>query len=346
MRVRALVSRAWQGCRRLRNRLAPGGLILMYHRIAEGPEPWELAVTPRHFAEHLEVIRRLGRPTRLQDLTARIAERRRPYKNIVVTFDDGYADNLHAAKPLLERAGIPATVFVVSEQIGRAREFWWDELTRLWLEPGRLPAVLRIVLPDGPYEADLGEEAVYSEDAARRHARWRMAHGNDPTRRHAIFRTLWTRMQAMPERDREAALAALRSWAGDTAPARGTHRALTADELAKLAADGLIEIGGHTASHANLKALPSDAARDQIARGKREVERLLGAPVRSFAYPYGLYAADTAKLVRDSGFTAACTTWPSPVWRGSDPLMLPRMTVGDWDGDEFARRLNEWMAAA
>ena len=48
-----------------------------------------------------------------------------------MTFDDGYRDNVHVAKPLLERFEIPATVFVVSAYVDSDRDFWWDELAEL-----------------------------------------------------------------------------------------------------------------------------------------------------------------------------------------------------------------------
>jgi peptidoglycan/xylan/chitin deacetylase (PgdA/CDA1 family) len=58
---------------------------------------------------------------------------------VVVTFDDGYADNLYEAKPLLEHYGIPGTFFVVTgylaQQAERAHEFWWDELERVVMQP-------------------------------------------------------------------------------------------------------------------------------------------------------------------------------------------------------------------
>jgi peptidoglycan/xylan/chitin deacetylase (PgdA/CDA1 family) len=54
-----------------------------------------------------------------------------------VTFDDGYADNLYNAKPLLERYGIPATVFLITGYIEDKRQLWWEELVRLLLQPAR-----------------------------------------------------------------------------------------------------------------------------------------------------------------------------------------------------------------
>src|SRR5213082_2011257 len=83
----------------LRNKFTPGGLVLMYHRIAELPlDPFALAVTPRHFAEHLEMLRKYSRPTSLAEMARSLKDNKRPHRAVAVTFDDGYADNLYNAK--------------------------------------------------------------------------------------------------------------------------------------------------------------------------------------------------------------------------------------------------------
>ena len=60
-----------------------------------------------------------------------------PRRTVIITFDDGYADNFHTALPLLQEADCPATVFVTAGKIGAERDFWWDELERVILVPDK-----------------------------------------------------------------------------------------------------------------------------------------------------------------------------------------------------------------
>jgi peptidoglycan/xylan/chitin deacetylase (PgdA/CDA1 family) len=125
-----------QTLRRWRSFIRPGVAVLGYHRVHAGAaDPLGLSVAPARFAEHLQVIVRMLRPVRLRDAAESLRTGRVPRRAVVVTFDDGYADNLHAALPLLEQYGVPATMFVTSGN--RGGEFWWDRLARLRLrEPG------------------------------------------------------------------------------------------------------------------------------------------------------------------------------------------------------------------
>jgi peptidoglycan/xylan/chitin deacetylase (PgdA/CDA1 family) len=106
--------------------------VLAYHRVAT-PESdrWRLAVSPERFAEHIEVINDGFRPCSLAQLTAALEHGTKLRKAVVVTFDDGYRDNLLEAKPLLERHGVPATVFVVTGYTDTNGPFWWDGLELL-----------------------------------------------------------------------------------------------------------------------------------------------------------------------------------------------------------------------
>ena len=111
----------------LRRRSARG-VILTYHRIA-GPrrDPLLLDVSEPNFDAQLSVISRTATALPLDEFESLRREGRLPVRAVAVTFDDGYADNLHAAAPLLARHEIPATMFVTAGMVGSERGFPWDE---------------------------------------------------------------------------------------------------------------------------------------------------------------------------------------------------------------------------
>ena len=317
-------------------------LILMYHRVAEPPsDPWALAVEPRRFAEHLEVLRQHARPMRLRQLSRALLEGDLPDRSVIVTFDDGYVDNLHNAKPLLEHYDIPATVFLTTGYIGHEREFWWDELDRLLLRPGALPESLSLTVNGSTYQWELGEAAHYSEEASQRHRRWR-AWEEAPSSRHSLYKSLWELLHSMTESARRGMLRELQGWAGTEPASRPGHRPLSLKETVALAQGRMVEVGAHTVTHPALSTLPAASQRDEILSSKARLEELLGRQVTSFAYPHGDLSVETAGIVREAGFARACSTRAGLVELSTDPFRLPRVQVQDWDGDEFARRLSRW----
>src|SRR5215831_13125303 len=102
--IKDLVDISKQVVRELRNRFTHAPLILLYHRVSDLPsDPHLLSVTTAHFAEHLSMLRRYTCPMPLRDIVRGLRDNNVPRRAVVVTFDDGYADNLHNAKPLLGR---------------------------------------------------------------------------------------------------------------------------------------------------------------------------------------------------------------------------------------------------
>jgi peptidoglycan/xylan/chitin deacetylase (PgdA/CDA1 family) len=331
--------------RRMRNRIAPRPIILLYHRVTQlGTDPQQLAVTPAHFAEHLEVLGKHARIMRLSELVAALARKKLPRRGVVLTFDDGYADNLHEAKPLLVKHEMPATVFVTTGLIGRDQEFFWDELDRLLLQPGKVPATFEIKIADRYYRWELSHAQDYSRQDAVQHRKWHVGEGA-PTMRHTVYRTLCDFIRPMPPEQQQNVLWAVRQWAGAEARGRASHKTLRRDGLLKLAEGGLVEIGAHTAHHPMLAALPVAEQVAEIVQSKSALEAVLGHPVRSFAYPYGSaadYTLETVTAVREAGFECACANFEGAVNPGTDPYQLPRHIVRDWDGETFAQRLREW----
>ena len=337
-RIRRLVNRA-------RGRFTVKGVILMYHRVAElDCDPWGLAVSPAHFAEHLKVLLTFPSPIALPHLAHELSTGHSPRRPVIVTFDDGYADNVETAKPLLEQHEIPATMFLTTGAIGSGREFWWDELERVLLEPGDLSTVLDLRRSDWSYRRELGADVTYGEAAYRHNRQWR-AWEKPPTVRHAIYCELWQRFCPLPHREKRALLDELLDWAELEPLMRPTYRMVSLDEAKQLGRHPLIEVGAHTVTHPALPELALDAQTEEIQQSKRFLEAMLNRPVSCFAYPHGGHEPRTLSIVREAGFTSACTTDSRAVSRRSDCLALPRFQVLDWNGDEFRARLQAWQDA-
>jgi peptidoglycan/xylan/chitin deacetylase (PgdA/CDA1 family) len=328
----------------LKSRLAPPAIILMYHRVTElANDPHLLAVTPEHFAEQLDVIRAHGVPMRLQELVRSLRQGRVPPRAVAVTFDDGYADNLHRAKPLLAHYEVPATVFVTAGQVGRTREFWWDELDRLLLQPGTLPPVLRLRLNGSVREWRLEESSTYTVEEYQHDRHWHVECRDDPGPRQRVFRGLFDLLYLLPSAQRWTILDELTAWAEAPPIARPSHQTLTSEEAVRLAEGDLVEVGAHTMTHPVLAALSVIEQRQEIQESKARLEAMLGDEVVSFAYPHGSSTLETAATVGEAGFLCACSSQPDAVFRRANRFQLPRLGVRDWDGDTFARWLRWWV---
>lgn len=344
MSIGKVSSQLKQTAWRLRNKVLPGMVILMYHRVGEvDSDPWSLCVSPEHFAEHLEVLRKHHYPLSLQQLTETIRVRQLRKRSVVITFDDGYADNFYNAKPLLKRYDIPATVFITTEGIGHSREFWWYELDRLLLQPGILPEILQLTINGSTYTWELDEAAYYSQADYQFYRHWSFLGKEDPSLRHTLYRSLYQLLYPLSTHKREKVLEAIRLWANAEPIGRSTHRSLSREELLALEEGGLIEVGAHTVTHPFLSKLPVASQQDEIQQSKDYLEEILGHPVTSFSYPHGDYTADTISIVQEAGFTCACSTVFGRVKEHSNSFLLPRVEVKDWDGKTFARWLSRWI---
>ncbi len=95
--------------------------ILMYHHIDENGAASSLSVSPENFRSQMRFLsRRNYNVISLAELVeAKLKKERLPRNSVVITFDDGYADNYISAYPVLKNYNLPATIFVIVEAIGR-----------------------------------------------------------------------------------------------------------------------------------------------------------------------------------------------------------------------------------
>jgi peptidoglycan/xylan/chitin deacetylase (PgdA/CDA1 family) len=296
-----------------------GTVVLTYHRVSRDvPDPYFLAVHPSRFAEHLSVIGRIAEPIALHGVLAHSRGSR-----VAITLDDGYADNVSEALPLLEAAGIPATVFVVSTMVGARREFWHHRLQRSIDEAPDDIRHLQLEIGGRTVTVDIGGAD------GRRRAMW----------------ALHTRMRPLPPQEIDRVLDDLAETLG-TNEDGAERRAVNRDELRQLAASPIATVGAHTRRHAWLSSLDRAEQEREIVGCRGELEELVGAPVDLFAYPYGLarsYDHRTVGILRRRGFVMACTTHNEAMTPFTSRYRLPRKGVRNWDAKDFEKRLRGWL---
>jgi peptidoglycan/xylan/chitin deacetylase (PgdA/CDA1 family) len=321
------------GARLARRHIRPHGFILMYHRVASPTvDPWELSVSLENFAGQMQALAAVADVVPLQELPASLREGRRSRPVAAVTFDDGYLDNLSAAKPVLDALDIPATIFVSTGWIDDPRPMWWDRLAHALLAAEVLPE--SVTLNSHGHDFSWQEPKINRKTAARRRERAR------------VHREVWSHVRGLPGDDaRQAVVDTLVAILGtDEAPVADA-RPLTQGELRTLAADGRFQVGSHTVTHPTLPGLPSEAKAWEIESSARQLEEILGRRPATFAYPYGDLDDEAVDLVRKAGYALACSVREDLVWSDYDPHLLPRIAVGNWSPAAFRTRLGwYWLA--
>jgi peptidoglycan/xylan/chitin deacetylase (PgdA/CDA1 family) len=322
-RLRSAVYRVWQP--------KPKPLILMYHRIAdERIDPWGIAVSPARFEEHLQVLRRTRYPLPLTDFVRDLLAGTLPPNAVALTFDDGYVDNLVAGKPRLAAADVPAMVFLTTGLTGRHEPFWWDELARL------------IIVGDGPrnFEIVVGDEIMRFDRGAERPSREISSLLVATSKRRGnVMREVWRTLRLLKDEERRSIMGKLREMFSGHDDSTSLGRAMTGDEVRALVADGLVTIGAHTITHPVLPGLDTATCHREITESKHACEALIGAPITTFAYPFGEFDTVARNVVMAAGFSFACSMRPGPADAKSDFLALPRIYVPNLNGDAFEQTI-------
>jgi len=341
-------SRIRQRASAFANRFRRRALVLLYHRVSDvAGDPQLLSVGTERFAQHMEYLSRHYPVLSVGSLAEMLAAGDDvPDQCVAVTFDDGYADNLLNAKPILERCRVPATVFVTAGHIDHNEEFWWDELEQIFLCPSTLPSRCHVQIGEKVFAYSFAETARYTSLDAERHRDWSVVSPENPTVRHQAYRDICVSLRGVSVSERTAAMHALRTWSGTGGIVRQTHRSLSSREVRELGEGPFVEVGAHSVSHPVLSSLPAALQRFEIQQSKRDLEERLGHQVKSFAYPFGTkmdYSPETMKIVRDAGFSSACANFEDVTVRSTDRYQLPRIVVRDWSVEVFARTLREWI---
>jgi peptidoglycan/xylan/chitin deacetylase (PgdA/CDA1 family) len=315
------------GFMRLRwNGLRSGLYVFTYHRIGDADtcnyDRGVFSCSETRFREHLALYRdrfevlNLYALQSIMSTSAPLYERGRPLA--LITFDDGYADNLTAAMPVLREFGLTAVFFIATAFIGTSELPWWDQIA--WAI--RHSTVNRISL------AGCDEVFDLSSDVLER----------------AVMRILlFVRTNtSMTICDRVAEIQeACRPY---VSPSRQEQsQFLSWDQVRQLHQAGM-DIGSHTHSHPVLSHLEFSAQRHELLHSKLRLEEELASPVTAVAYPAGRrsgYSPETLRIARSVGYQMGFNFLNTINARSlPDPLDIHRLDVdGNLDAAALRARI-------
>jgi peptidoglycan/xylan/chitin deacetylase (PgdA/CDA1 family) len=249
----------------------------------------------------------------LHEAVSRLRRGGLPARAAAITFDDGYADNLLHAVPVLRKHGVHATFFIATGFIGR--ECMWNDTIIESVRRSKVPAIdCRFI--------GLNDLVLERNDQKR-----------------SAIEQLISAVKYLPLLQRTEAVAQIADRCSAQLP---QDLMLTLPQLRELHSAGM-GIGAHTVSHPILAMLDERSARKEIADSRDFLVDALGEPVGLFAYPNGKsgvdYTHEHSRIVKSLGFEAAFATNWGVGRTTSDIYQLPRFTPWDASRLRFGLRL-------
>ncbi len=306
--------------RALASLLSPAGdraalTIIIYHRVI--PEPDALlpdVVDAAAFTQQVLALRTCFNILPLTEATERLIKHTLPERAACITFDDGYADNLTIAAPILVKYGSPATCFIATDYLNGGRMF--------------NDTVIEAVRRAAPTTISLNALGLGQYDLS------------SAAKKLAVIDHLIAQVKYLPAAQRlERVNQLTTALTNESLP---TDLMMTNSQVQELAATG-IEIGAHTASHPILTQLSLNEARDDIIRGRMYLESLLNSRIQLFAYPNGKpnvdYTVDHVQLIQELGFIGAVSTAWGCAHSTTDHYQLPRFTPWAKQPERFIQQL-------
>ena len=296
-------------------RREPMGRILYYHRVNDDNDPFFPAISTRLFEQEMRYVARHYKVVSLAELVDRL-EGWSSESVVAITFDDGYRDNYLNAFPVLQRYGLPATIFLTTGCLDSGDPLWFERLALAVNNAARPHIDLEIDIPRRFWMRTPAERLASNGKI------FKLLQGLDDSQRRCRLDEI-LRVLDVPE---EGARNKMLRW----------------DEVRLMKTHGM-DFGGHTVTHPFLAKMGHDQAAWEVAECKRRIEEELRAGVDYFAYPNGReedFGRWNKELIRATGYRAAVTTIWGPNDRSTDLMELRR--GGPWEPTQelFAYKLD------
>ena len=307
-------------------RLSPNVLtVLNYHRIYDDSNKDFVAYKPNisastgGFALQMDHLQKNYNVISSAQLAAWLrGESTLQPHSAIVTFDDGYYDNLSNASPILYERGLPATIFLTTDYIGSDAPFYWDYVAYCFFYTKKTVA-------DLPFMGN----ATWIDEVSRDRVM-----------------DLWiNNLKKLRDADKQSAISKLSEILDVFVPDDAFKQLyLTWDQVRELTAKG-IEMGSHTVSHPILTRIPLSQALEELQTSKKSIEYQIGEPIIGFAYPNGQrtdFSPEVASKVKEAGFELAFTLLPGPTRYNTVkkyPFQIRRIFIGG--SDTYSRFLTK-----
>lgn len=318
---------------------------MLYHRVAElDSDPWQLAVSPANFESHLQLLRRKYKVISVRELIANLRKKSIPRRTVCITFDDGYCDNYATARPILEKYNCPATFFVATKYVDLQRSFWWSELEQIILKSERLPKLFSLNILGEPLLFDLENDFELTATLKEKQKDWFWS-AAPPTRRCELYLKLCRRLRPLKFSEQQSLLENVRNW-GNCNSDVSRSISMTSEQIKEMSEKSIFDFGLHTLTHTNLPDHSRETQYEEIAGSEQYLTDNCSKVLRVLAYPNGQFDQTTVSIVKEQQLEGVFTTGAHAVTRFSDPFLLGRFQVNNWNGDDFNKQLSAWMKAS
>jgi len=273
----------YSGALRLYRRLNKSITILVYHGISYDKDPLNMNIAPDIFESQIRYLKKNYKIISLDKAIDIINNKNIDDNYCVITFDDGYKNNIDFALPILIKYSADATIFVTCDSV-ESGNFSWSLLNDA-------------IYKSNKTDLDLSKYGIDSLSIV-----------TDVDKLYAI-RFLHNILKQLPDEKKKE----IQDHIVYHEETCGSHERemLNWIEIVEMLETGLITIGGHTMSHPILSKVSSQIAFNEIVGCKNIIQSKIGIKVNHFAYPNGRtddFTDETVRIIKDSGYASACTT--------------------------------------